>query len=72
MIYTFLSGISGGFLYFILKGLYQIKILENKVNNIQIKSWKQLINFGFIIGAIIGFIRDYNGVPVIEFIKTYL
>ena len=66
MIYTFLSGISGGFLYLILK------ILKNKGNNIQIKSWQQLINLGFIIGAIIGFIRDYNGVPVIEFIKTYL
>lgn len=71
MIFTFLSSISGGFFYFILRQIYLIKILKTRFTPDKLYSLNQLINIGLFLGAIIGFIRDYSGIPVIELISNY-
>lgn len=68
MIFTILSSISGGSIFFSLRQIYLAKIL--KTNPDKFYSINQLINIGFILGAIIGCIRDYSGVPVIELITN--
>lgn len=61
----FLSPLSGGFIYFSIEDLYQIYIKKTRHISRPLK-FRFLLNYGFIIGGLFGYVRYKTQMSVID------
>ena len=66
------GGFSGGLLYFMWEDIYDIQIKRTRFNTRALNSWKQLLNRGFVAGALTGSLYAYLGMPIVNYIMEKL
>ena len=67
-----IGGFSGGLLYFMWEDIYDIQIMETRYYPRGLNSWKQLLNRGFVAGALTGSLYAYLGMPIVNYIMEKL
>ena len=67
-----IGGFSGGLLYFMWEDIYDIQIMETRYYPRALNSWKQLLNRGFVAGALTGSLYAYLGMPIVNYIMEKL
>lgn len=66
------GGFSGGLLYFMWEDIYDIQIMKTRYYPRALNSWKQLLNRGFVAGALTGSLYAYLGMPIVNYIMEKL
>ena len=67
-----IGGFSGGLLYFMWEDIYDTQIKRTRFNTRALNSWKQLLNRGFVAGALTGSLYAYLGMPIVNYIMEKL